>query len=428
MTLSSYGFNTFQPDIIETPSEYRLQNPETDQLLHINLDQFEFNFDFINENDIEENLGNPNASTVNATIPTEFSLVNESFGSLAVQEQNQKTQSNNDDSDDINFQENSFIDAIEYILSNDNNEDQEQNEAYECNQNKVLVSFESIPDETEIAKDGKQVENDNTLYSNVHECEVVEIEHQGIKEGSECSQVDFADPFQANNIVVPETQEAPSQEWHQIIPTSAQNQLVAGNVNTTVNGLVLPTNNSAIRENSNANTYNDNYHLALQLNEQDILLPNIITNSILLQPIREHNEQNVGSSRDLRNSVQIVINPSNQSIAENQTLEQSAERVRYTHNIINKRGEKVNAKQPKPYRCSVCFRYGQSPTHVRRHVKSMHSGIRDYTCEFCTATGRDYKGASRKDHFCKHLAKVHHMTKEQIKEHVKLHFSHLKDN
>lgn len=93
-----------------------------------------------------------------------------------------------------------------------------------------------------------------------------------------------------------------------------------------------------------------------------------------------------------------------------------SEGTKYQHNIINKRGEKNEAKQPKTVLCVRCKRYVQSQVHLKRHVNTVHFGLRPYICILPHKKESLKREFKRKDHLSKHLRTVHDMDEEEIKE------------
>lgn len=107
--------------------------------------------------------------------------------------------------------------------------------------------------------------------------------------------------------------------------------------------------------------------------------------------------------------------PSNAEPGSSSTAK-NLEVTRYQHNIINKRGEKNDAKQPKNVLCVRCKRYVQSQVHLKRHVDTVHFGLRPYICKIPHNKDSLKKKFKRKDHLSKHLRTVHGMNEVEIKE------------
>ncbi|CAB4255264.1 hypothetical protein, no similarity [Maudiozyma barnettii] len=80
----------------------------------------------------------------------------------------------------------------------------------------------------------------------------------------------------------------------------------------------------------------------------------------------------------------------------------------YILNLVNNRGEKVDAKQQKPVCCVDCQRMCQSEAHLDRHTDTVHSEERPWACPECI------KRFKRKDHLVKHLRRLHHWNSQQV--------------
>ncbi|KAG0669592.1 zf-C2H2 Zinc finger, C2H2 type [Maudiozyma exigua] len=409
-SLPAHDPSTSQKNIEQISIELQLQYPDAKESISLELDESaEYTFNCPGEFYTSTGLWNIEDFDINTNVPVEFSLEDRSVSSLVIQN---PTQSNNVVSNEDLSEKQKKLKTIDPLHNNNDNCNDDVIKSY------VAAVLTQVPEEKNQNKHVVFICNDHT----VTEPGLVEEFYQGVEENIESSDEQFIDPFVINNSNESVTQAPPPvQILTQSLSGPHQDQSSTVNINTN-NSSTLPTGNSAIV--NEINTTDILKVIDSPVDDNDTEMANILSDTNFLQPIREFNEQNVGCSRDLQNND--TTESLKQSVEEKDTSEQPSQSVFKMRSITDRRRGKTDAKQPKPFKCSICSEHHQSPTHLKRHVDSVHYGLRPFICYMCIAVKDDYKGASRKDHLVKHLTTVHNMGKPEVKEYVDKHFKKIK--
>lgn len=411
-SLPAHDPSTSQQDIEEIPIELQLQFPDARESISLELDESaEYQFNFTGEFLTGTDLWNIDNFDINTNAPVEFSLEDRSVGSLSSQN---PTPSNNVVSNEGQSEEQKEL-KTNYPLQNNNNI---------CNDDIIESYIAYILNEPQVPEE--QNRDKHVTFAcddqNVPDPGSVEEVYRGVDENIENSDEQFIDPFVINNSNESEDQAPPPvQTLAQYLNGPDQDQSSAVNINTN-NSSTIPTGNSAVAKEIKTTAILKVINSPVDDNDTEMV--NNLSDSNFLQPIKEFNEQTVGCSRDLQNNQ--TTEPVKQSVKEKNIVEQPSQPVIKMRSSTDRRRGKTDTKQPKPFPCPICPECYQSPTHMKRHLDSVHFRLKPFVCHMCIEAKDDYDGTSRKDHLSKHLRTVHNMDQSEIKEYLDKYYKKVK--